>query len=53
MIEGGNPLLKKLWKDYFFALRDGATGEEANKKTFGKLNPRLLESLFKKYVMRL
>ncbi|MHC4201750.1 MAG: DUF1570 domain-containing protein, partial [Planctomycetota bacterium] len=53
MIEGGNPLLKKLWKDYFFALRDGATQEEANKKTFGKLNPRLLESLFKKYVMRL
>ncbi len=50
MIEGRNPLLRKLWKDYFFALRDGATQEEANKKTFGRLKEDVLERLFKRYV---
>jgi hypothetical protein len=50
LLESGSPQLKKWWIDYFYALRDGATQEEANDKVFGKVNMQMLERMFDKYV---
>ncbi len=50
LLESGNSQLKKWWIDYFYAVRDGATQEEANKKVFGKVNMPTLERMFDKYV---
>jgi hypothetical protein len=46
-------MLKKLWTDYFFELRDGATGEEANERVFGGVNMEQLEKVFSEYARKL
>jgi len=53
LLESGNKRLKQMWIDYFFELRDGATGEEANEAVFGKINMPGLEAMFSEYVRRL
>jgi hypothetical protein len=50
LLESGNARLKQWWIDYFYALRDGATQTEANKKVFGNVNMQMLERMFEKYV---
>ncbi len=53
LLESGDKRLKQWWIDYFYALRDGATQKEVNKKVFGKVNMRVLEAMFEKYINKL
>jgi hypothetical protein len=53
LVESKNRILKQLWLDYFFALRDGADQEEANRKVFGKVDLLRLQGMLEKYITRL
>jgi hypothetical protein len=53
LVESKNRTLNQLWLDYFFALRDGADQEEANKKVFGKVDLPQLQGMLEKYIRRL
>ena len=53
LVESKDKRLNKLWLDYFFALRDGADQEEANRKVFGRFDLNRLEMMFEEYVKRL
>jgi len=53
MIESGDRLLLEMWKDYFVALRDGATHEEANRVFFKGNNIDIIEGMLRKYAGRL
>ena len=53
LVESKNRTLKQLWLDYFFALRDGADQEEANREVFGKVNLLRLQGMLEKYIERL
>ncbi len=53
LLESRNDRLKRLWLDYFFALRKGADQEEVNRKVFGRVDLNRLERMFEEYVKRL
>jgi hypothetical protein len=53
LVESGNETLKRLWVEYFFMLRDGASGEEANREIFGKVDMRRLNEMLATYTKKL
>jgi hypothetical protein len=50
MLESKNARLKRLWLDYFAALRNGASQAEANEQVFGRVSLPSIEQAFRRYV---
>lgn len=53
LLETGHPRFKRLWRDYFFALRAGKTTREANTEVFAGIDWSALDELFARWIKQI